>query len=240
MWKKIVYDNIETNYSVSENGEVRNDKTNYILKPAIQQGYAHVTIYINTKGKRVKIHRLVATAFIPNPENKPYVNHKDGNRSNNSVDNLEWVTASENTQHAVNTGLFLPTREKSVTQFALSGEKIATYPSTMEAGRATGSSPEKIVICCQRQRQTHNGFQWRYTKEAGERLQPVSSPRTKARPVAQVDPTTNEILAVYPSITAAAKAVGGSSSAITNIINKTKQTKTHKGFGWILVEDIVQ
>lgn len=68
----------------------------------------------------------------------------------------------------------------------------------------------------------------------------MSPPRTKAKPVAQVDPTTNNILAIHPSITAAAKAVGGSSSAITNIINKTKQTKTHKGFGWILVEDIVQ
>lgn len=83
----------------------------------------HVTIYIDKKGKRVKIHRLVANAFIPNPDNKPYVNHIDGIRSNNRVENLEWVTASENTRHAVDTGLFLPTREKSVTQFFLDGEK---------------------------------------------------------------------------------------------------------------------
>ena len=240
MWKKIYYDDLETNYSVSETGQVRNDITNYILKPAIQQGYAHVTLYINKKGKRVKIHRLVATAFIPNPENKPYVNHIDGVRGNNFVENLEWVTASENTQHAVDTGLFLPTREKSVTQFGLDGNKIATYPSTMEAGRATNSSPEKIVLCCQRKRKTHNGFQWRYTNEAGEKIQTAERPKTMARSVAQVDPITNEVIATYPSITAAAKAVGGSSSAIVNIVNKTKQTKTHKGFGWILVEDIVQ
>ena len=240
MWKKIYYDNLETNYSVNEIGYVRNDITNYILKPAIQQGYAHVTIYINKKGKRVKIHRLVATAFIPNPENKPYVNHIDGIRSNNTVENLEWVTASENTQHAVNTGLFLSTREKSVTQFDLDGNKIAVYPSTMEAGRATNSLPEKIVLCCQRQRKTHNGYQWRYTNETGEKIQTAEKPKTSARPVAQIDPITNEVIATYSSITAAAKAVGGSSSAIVNIINKTKQTKTHKGFGWILVEDIVQ
>lgn len=123
MWKKIYYNNIETNYSISDIGEVRNDITGYILKPTIQQGYAHVTIYIDKKGKRVKIHRLVANAFIPNPDNKPYVNHIDGIRSNNRVENLEWVTASENTRHAVDTGLFLPTREKSVTQFSLDGEK---------------------------------------------------------------------------------------------------------------------
>lgn len=240
MWKKVYYENIKTNYSVSDIGEIRNDNTGYILKPAIQQGYAHIIIYIDTRPKRVKIHRLVATAFIPNPENKPYVNHIDGIRSNNVVSNLEWVTASENTRHAVNTGLFLPTREKGVTQYALSGEKLAEFPSTMEAGRATNSSPEKIVLCCQRKRKTHNNFQWRYTSEASERIQRVEKPRTTARKVAQVNPETDEIIAVYPSITAAAKAVGGSSSAITNIINKTKQTKTHKGFGWILVEDIVQ
>lgn len=240
MWKKIYYNNIETNYSISDIGEVRNDITGYILKPAIQQGYAHVTIYINKKGKRVKIHRLVANAFIPNPDNKPYVNHIDGIRSNNRVENLEWVTASENTQHAVDTGLFLPTREKSVTQFSLDGEKIATYKSASEASRETNSLQEKITMCCQRQRQTHNGYQWRYTNEAGEKIQAVSKPKTSARPVAQIDPITNEVIAIYPSITAAAKAVNGSSSAIVNIINKTKKTKTHKGFGWILVEDIVQ
>ena len=240
MWKKVIYNNQETSYSVSDIGEVRNDKTGYILKSAIQQGYAHVTIYIDKKPKRVKIHRLVATAFIPNLDNKPYVNHKDGIRSNNNVNNLEWVTASENTQHAVDTGLFLPTREKSVTQFTLTGEKIGIYPSTMEAGRATNSSPEKIVLCCQRKRITHNGFQWRYTNETGEKIQAVQKPKTTARAVAQIDVETGKLIATYSSITSAAKAVNGSSSAITNIINKTKQTKTHKGFGWILVEDIVQ
>lgn len=240
MWKKIVYEGVETSYSVSDVGEVRNDKTNLTLKPHIQQGYAHITIYINKKPKRVKIHRLVATAFIPNPESKPYVNHIDGLKSNNSVSNLEWVTASENTQHAVDTGLFLPTRERGVTQYSLSGEKIADFVSTMEAGRATNSLPEKIVMCCQLKRKTHNGYQWRYTTEASEKIQRADPPKTKPRRIGQINPATGEILAIYPSITQAAKAVNGSSSAITNIINKTKQTKTHKGFGWILVEDIVQ
>lgn len=83
-------------------------------------------------------------------------------------------------------------------------------------------------MCCQRQRQTHNGYQWRYTNEAGEKIQAVSKPKTYARPVAQIDPITNEVIAIYPSMTAAAKAVNGSSSAIVNIINKTKKPKLIK------------
>ena len=68
--------------------------------------YAVVGISVGQgKMKRKRVHRLVAEAFIPNPENKPYVNHKDGVRYHNNVDNLEWVTPSENTQHAVNSGL---------------------------------------------------------------------------------------------------------------------------------------
>ena len=97
MWKKIIYNNITTDYSISDSGEVRKDTTNYIMKLQIQQGYNHVTIQINGKPKRFRVHRLVAEAFIPNPESKPYVNHIDGNRQNNLVENLEWVTPAENT-----------------------------------------------------------------------------------------------------------------------------------------------
>lgn len=123
MWKKIIFKGIETNYSVSDIGEVRNDISNYIMKPQIQQGYCHTTLQINGVSQRFRIHRLVANAFIPNPENKPYVNHIDGNRDNNVVSNLEWVTPSENTRHAIDTGLMKPTREREVTQFTLLGEK---------------------------------------------------------------------------------------------------------------------
>lgn len=70
------------------------------------KGYKNVNITINGIHKRMYIHRLVAMLFIPNPENKPQVNHIDGNKWNNNVSNLEWCTRSENIQHAFNTGLF--------------------------------------------------------------------------------------------------------------------------------------
>lgn len=239
MWKKIIIDNQETNYSVSDKGEIRNDTTNYLLKLALQQGYYHVNLSINKKSKRFRVHRLVAEAFIPNPENKPYVNHIDGIRSNNEIKNLEWCTPAENTQHAIRTGLMKPTRERAVIQYSLDGKKIKEYISLAEAARQTNSSVEKIILVCQHQRETHNDFQWRYKNEESEKLQPISSPKTKPKRVAQINPKTGEVINIYNSFCQAAKAVNGTQSAITHVIKGDKGTKTHKGFGWKLVDDIV-
>lgn len=101
----------EDRYEVSNTGKVRSlnyhmtGKTKE-LKPITEgKGYLMVGLCRDGKMKWGKIHRLVATAFIPNPENKREVNHKDGNKKNNHVDNLEWATASENMKHAFSMGL---------------------------------------------------------------------------------------------------------------------------------------
>lgn len=95
------------NYTINEQGIVKNIKTGKLktIRPNAQVGYLQVNLWKNNHGHELYIHRLIAKAFIPNPLNLPEVNHIDGNRQNNSLNNLEWVDSQGNKIHAVRTGL---------------------------------------------------------------------------------------------------------------------------------------
>lgn len=104
-WKPVVgYENL---YEVSNNGVVRSFRRSGAKGGIKYQGYNHDGLYFqcwlskDNKAKRISVHRIVATAFITNPKNKPQINHKDGNRLNNSTENLEWCTREENHEHKV-------------------------------------------------------------------------------------------------------------------------------------------
>lgn len=115
LWLPIYHRGKLTNYDVSDDGRVRNRKTRAELRQreirrinrdgSLGKPYYKVSLWVNGKNVSKVVHRLVAEAFIPNPENKPVPNHLDGNTLNNDVRNLEWATFSENTQHAYDTGL---------------------------------------------------------------------------------------------------------------------------------------
>ena len=135
-----------------------------------KRGYARITLCKeNEKHKQAQVHRLVAIAFIPNKKNKPQINHKDGNKLNNNVDNLEWVTAKENTQHALRIGLKKNFKRIKVNQYDLYGNFIKQWESLTSASKGTNmSSNSHICSCCRGERKTAGGFIWKYSKEVIE------------------------------------------------------------------------
>ena len=108
VWKTLIYQNEKyPQFSISNHGNLKNEKTGTIYKKTrIKSGYFTVCVSLgNKKKKNIKIHRAVAETFIPNPDNLPVINHKDGNKLDNWVDNLEWCSRKYNVQHAYINGL---------------------------------------------------------------------------------------------------------------------------------------
>lgn len=239
-WKKIYLNEQESIYSVSDTGEVRNDKTGRILKQRSSNEYKRVSLTIgHGQMKNCAVHRLVAEAFLPNPEHKNIVNHIDGVRYNNNVTNLEWCTQSENAQHARQTGLIGYQKQRPVRQFNLRGEWMMDFESAAEAARQCDCQQSKITEVCQGNRKTAGNYQWRYVDSDIKSLPAVNLPSCTKKAVAQYT-VDGQLVAIYESYSAAAKAVNGTSSAISRICSNTPGLHTHKGFVWKIVEDIVQ
>ena len=239
-WKKIIYENVETNYSISEDGQVRNDKTGRILSNSLQNGYYSIRLSIRPNvGKHFRINRLVAQAFIPNPDNKPFVNHIDGDKTNNNISNLDWVSPSENSFHAYQTGLRTGNRTKAICQYNLDGDLMMMYSSMSEAEHETKVSHTKISEVCQGRRRTAGEFQWRYAEDNLDKLPPITQRKNICKKVAQYDLEDN-LIAIYNSFREAARTVGGDEGRISRVCGNVPGCKTHLGYKWKIVDDIVQ
>lgn len=169
-WSKIP----NFDYSVSNYGNVRNDKTNRIKEKHIDRyGYDIVHLYKNGIRFNKRVHRLVAEAFVNNPENKACVNHIDGDKLNNSADNLEWVTYSENMKHAYRTGLAKPhptygMRGKRNPNGGRKGKPIIctttnqTFESIIEASNVLDIPQSSIWDCVKGLRPLTHGLHFEY------------------------------------------------------------------------------
>jgi hypothetical protein len=170
IWKDISnYDN----YKVSSFGNVKNNNTGRILKPSKIGGYYCVGLS-NVKTKTFSVHRLVAVAFIENPEGRPDVNHKDKNKLNNNLSNLEWVTAKENNIHRSNGVLQTTNQNLTIWRINLkSGEKIEKYESIELAakwiydnqfGNNIHNIRSSISCACRGVYKSSCGFKWEVDK----------------------------------------------------------------------------
>lgn len=163
-------------YEVDEAGNVYSLRSGRKLTPKNNwDGYLRIQLWDQGKCKFVGIHRLIAEAFVPNPDNKPFVNHKNGNKQDNRAENLEWCTQHENIVHAWKTGLSKshfnhPNQSVKVLQFSYDGQTlIKEWPSQMEVERQLGINHVNVGHSCRcnldvsRKRLSRAcGFVWRF------------------------------------------------------------------------------
>lgn len=155
------------------NGKQRVSKEKILKSKRISSGYRAVILYKDRKEKTMYIHRLVAQSFLQNDNNYTDVNHKDGNKENNCVENLEWVTRSYNIKHAYNAGLrkayidkaqeaALKIKSFPVLQYDNNNVLIAEYSSITQASLQTNVSPYYISKSCKGELNNNANYIWRY------------------------------------------------------------------------------
>jgi hypothetical protein len=172
-FKGLIYNEVDYSdrYKVSDNGEIYSLKSNRILKTRVNKnGYVVICIALGSRENRksIRINRAVACTFIPNTENKPEVNHKDTNKLNNHISNLEWNTSKENTQHASRNGRMVNKNKKLVMNVTInevfdSVSLAGTWLLTNYNNNGDIETFRKCISrCCNGDRPTAYGYKWKF------------------------------------------------------------------------------
>ena len=177
IWKDI--EGFEGKYQVSNYGRIRNikffNRVNFkrdrsskairILKPQVKRKYYVVHLSSGEKDYHLLVHRLVASAFLPNPENLPEVNHKDENQLNNHVDNLEWCTRDYNFSYGTGQERAHNSKKKKIKQLNKDGSLVRVWDSATDAATELFGNPIKkqaISRCARKERNSAYGFVWQF------------------------------------------------------------------------------
>ena len=149
-------------YEVNSNGVVRNSANHHQIAVKIKSGYCQVGLFKKGKQTWTLLHRIVAIAFLPEVEGKPEINHKDGDKQNNGVENLEWCSRDENLRHAFEMGLRdQDTSSRQIDCISPDGLSLR-FPSIYKAARALKISQGNICMVCKGQRPLASGYSFKY------------------------------------------------------------------------------
>lgn len=266
IWKDIK--DFEGLYQVSNFGRVRSlghDKWHKgrIIKPHYdgRKHYLFVQIYKNKNSKKINVHRLVAETFIPNPQNLPQVNHKDEDKINNCVWNLEWCTNKYNINYNNKSAMkrAIKTRyerydikelvakikatklanhsysaERAVNQFTWGGTFIKRYPSSVAAMKETGAQMHVIGRCCKGKCKQAGGFIWLYDEDVDQISKRTLDAHPNSKKVGQYD-LNGVLIKVWNSATEVCKTLNINPASLSECCHgKRKKTK---GFIWKFVKD---
>lgn len=166
IWKPVAgYEGV---YEVSNFGNMKSLQRRYaseriLRKTKDRKGYEQVNLRKDGKRQCCKVHRLVAEAFIPNPDKLSQVNHKDENKSNNRVENLEWCTAAYNSNYGTRIERIAEKHRKKISQYTIEGQFIKEYNSVSEAAKEMSGTCDFIYKCATKERKTAYGFVWEYS-----------------------------------------------------------------------------
>ena len=208
-------------YSVSTFGRVWNNETNKLVSGGLCKSTGYKQVYLikpNGKPKNCSVHRLVAKAFLPNPKNLPQVNHRDENKLNNRVDNLEFCTGQYNRDYS---------QAREVAQIDLNtGEIIKVFKSSREAERQTGISQGNINLCCNGKKKSTNGYGWTFTGKGRGKSQ-LGKQYKKSVEVFNRD--TGEIIRTFDSMNKTAEYLGCCHNSVWKCCNG--KIPSVKGYG---------
>ena len=150
-------------YAVTSCGKIWSYRSKIFLKPQVNKdGYLRVGLWKNGEVKKYLIHRLVAEAYIPNPEGLPQVNHKDENKENNCLQNLEWCDPKYNINYGTRNDKVASSIKKPILQYDLDGNFIKEWPSTTDVGK---EFIKGINHCLRGRNKTAYGYIWKYKEE---------------------------------------------------------------------------
>lgn len=247
IWKDI--EGYEGLYQISNIGRIKSQQRNVphkgmgkfsvperIRKPGDNgHGYLILPLCKNGAVKSRYVHRLVATAFIPNLERKSTVNHKNGIKADNRVENLEWATQSENSQHGFDNGLIVQNKGKdhqgsrSVRQYSLSGVFLKEFASITEAATELGITMPSIGRACVGYFKQAGNYQWRFSKHNISRVAPTGKKGNGEKPVIQFS-RAGSFIREFESISDAKRITGIGLPGISGVC--LGKLKTSGGFIW--------